>query len=246
MDQGIIQTFKAYYIRQSFQTIFDRLENDENKTLIQIWKEFSILDCVKTISSAYKELKSSTLNACWKALLPGMVQSENAVPPADVEYTRIVNVASRLGGEGFTDMNIRDVEELFLEQTLNEEELMEFIHVSSSNASTDDNFENMNDGLVANLNLNDVQKGIDLAKQLEFYFIEKDPSVVRSGKFKRELQSCLAPYREVLAQLQSKNTLVSATNSARFEDEDIQSDEDFRHIKRKKVRPLVISDDSDE
>ncbi|GFY64242.1 tigger transposable element-derived protein 1 [Trichonephila inaurata madagascariensis] len=32
LDQGVIQTLKMYYIRQLFQTIFDRLENSENKT----------------------------------------------------------------------------------------------------------------------------------------------------------------------------------------------------------------------
>ncbi|MCP6508471.1 hypothetical protein NL478_27280, partial [Klebsiella pneumoniae] len=63
LDQEIIPTFKTYYIRQFFQTIFDRLENDKNKTHIQVWKEFSILDCIRTVSSVYAELKPSTLNA---------------------------------------------------------------------------------------------------------------------------------------------------------------------------------------
>ncbi|KAL6418245.1 hypothetical protein ACFW04_012246 [Cataglyphis niger] len=52
LDQGVIQTLKMYYTRQVFQTIFDRLESSENKNLTQVWMEFSILDCIRTVSSA--------------------------------------------------------------------------------------------------------------------------------------------------------------------------------------------------
>lgn len=67
------------------------------------------------------------------------------LPSTDVECTRIVNATSHLDDEGLADMNIQDVEELFQEQTLSEEELMKFISMLISNASIDNNFENMND-----------------------------------------------------------------------------------------------------
>lgn len=67
--------------------------------------------------------------------------------------------------------------------------------------------------------------GIDLAKTLELYFVEKDPSIIRSGKFKRELQSCLAPYHELLAQLQSQK-------SVELNNEGIKCDEKFSPVER--------------
>ena len=140
LDQGIIQTFKMYYTRQFFQTIFDSLENDENKTLIQVWKEFSILDCIRTVSSACSEIKPSTLTACWKPLLPQIVQTGNDI---SLPVTEIVNIASCLSGEGFADINHQDVEELLQEETLDEEELMELIDdASTSNALIDENMDN--------------------------------------------------------------------------------------------------------
>ena len=168
LDQGVIQTLKMYYTRQLFQTIFDRLEN-ENKTLTQVWKKFSILDCIRTLSSACAEIKPSTLNACCKPLLPQMVQAIQDDSTFSLPVTEIVNIASRSSDEEFT-VNHQDVRELVLgEETLDEEELMELIDAPASNALVNENMENE---WVPNLNLQDVKKGLNLAKELELNFIQ--------------------------------------------------------------------------
>ncbi|GFR29440.1 tigger transposable element-derived protein 1 [Trichonephila clavata] len=113
LDQGVIQTLKMYDTRQLFHTIFDRLENSENKTLTQVWMEFSILDCIRTVSSACEEIKPSTFNACWKPLLPQMVQAIQDDSTISLPVTEIVNIASRLSDEEFA-VNYQDVKELVL------------------------------------------------------------------------------------------------------------------------------------
>ena len=229
LDQGIIQTFKIYYLRQFFQTIFDRLENNE-RILIQVWKEFSILDCIRTVSSACAEMKPSTLNACWKPLLPQMVQTENNISTSVKE---IVSIASGLSGEGFADLIPEDVEELLREESLNEENLLDLIEASTSNVSVEENADNES---VTNFTLDDMKNGLELAKQLELHFTQNDPSTVRSGKFKRELQNCLAPYKELLTELQNK--------TFEKQDENWESEEDFQPIRKKKrIKPIFDSND---
>jgi hypothetical protein len=235
LDQGVIQTLKMYYTRQIFQTIFDRLENSENKTLTQVWMEFSILDCIRTLSSACAEIKPSTLNACWKPLLPHIVQTIQDDSTISLQVTEIVNIASRLGDEELA-VNHQDVRELVLrEETLDEEELMELIDAPTSNALVNENKEYE---WVPNLDLKDVKKGLNLAKELELHFIQADSSTVRSAKFKRELRNCLAPYREVLVDLEKKATIENQCGEG-------PSGEGILPIKRTQVRPL-ISDSEDE
>ncbi|CAK9810812.1 Tigger transposable element-derived protein 1 [Anthophora plagiata] len=235
LDQGVIQTLKMYYTRQFFQTIFDRFENSENKTITQVWKDFSILDCIRTVSSACAEIKPSTLNACWKPLLPQMVQAIQDDSTISIPVKEIVNIASRLSDEEFA-VNHQDVRELVLgEETLDEEELMELIDASTSNALVNENMENE---WVPNLDLQDVKKGLNLAKELELHFIQTDHSTVRSAKFKRELRNCLAPYREVLVELEKKATIENQC-------EDKPSEEDIFPIKRRRVRRLIF-DSEDE
>ncbi|XP_055383517.1 tigger transposable element-derived protein 1-like [Condylostylus longicornis] len=234
LDQGIISTLKAYYIRLSFEKIFNRLESDGNATLLQTWKEFSILDCVTTVALACKELKRNTLNRCWKSLLPQMVNTENVGSTLEDEYNRIISVASNLEGDGFVDMNIQDIRELFEEKTLDEEELIALLNISNFDQNENFSF------IAPKLSLADVQKGIALANDLENHFVNKDSSAVRCGKFKRDLRSCLGPYREVLAQLQSDFVAASS-------DEEITSDEDFQaNMKKINTKSRVIFDDSDD
>ncbi|KFM77484.1 Tigger transposable element-derived protein 1, partial [Stegodyphus mimosarum] len=101
LDQGVIQTLKMYYTSQLFQTIFNRLENSENKTLTQVWIEFSILDCIRTVSSACTEIKPSTLNARWKPLLSQMVQAIQDDSTISLPVAEIVNIASCLSDKEF-------------------------------------------------------------------------------------------------------------------------------------------------
>ena len=222
--------FNTYYIRLAFQKIFERLENDKNVTLIQAWKEFSILDCIAIIALACKELKQSTLHTCWKPLLPQMVQRGNFVPFEEAEYNRI-SVASNLEGNGFSDMNVDDVQELSEEQTLEEEKLIGLL-----NSNYDGDSETIsNITSVPHLNLIDLKEGIALAKKLENFFVEKDPSIVHSGKFKRELQSSLAPYREILTELQDRNKQAIATTPDNFCNNGEITSEEFQPTLREKI-----------
>ncbi|GFR30532.1 hypothetical protein TNCT_245461 [Trichonephila clavata] len=119
-----------------------------------------------------------------------MVQAIQGDSTISLPVTEIVNIASRLSDGEFT-VNHQDVKELALrEKTLDEEELMELIDVPTSNALVRENKENE---WVPNLDLQDVKKGLNLAKELELHFIQTDHSTVSSAKFKRELRNCLAP-----------------------------------------------------
>ncbi|XP_055377932.1 tigger transposable element-derived protein 1-like [Condylostylus longicornis] len=54
LDQGIIATFKALYIKSTFSFILDQLENDDSISIINAWKKFTILDSVKHIGISYQ------------------------------------------------------------------------------------------------------------------------------------------------------------------------------------------------
>ncbi|GFQ86034.1 hypothetical protein TNCT_294021 [Trichonephila clavata] len=112
---------------------------------------------------------------------------------------------------------------------------MELIDVPNSNALVNENKENK---WVPNLDLQDVKKGLSMAKELELHFIQTDHPTVRRAKFKRELRNCLASFREVSVELEKKATIENQC-------EDEPSEEDILPIKRRRIRRL-ISDSEDE
>ena len=62
-----------------------------------------------------------------------------------------------MSGEGFVDLSHEDVEELLWEESLNEEELLEFIDASTSNVSVEENADNES---VTNFISDDVKNGL--------------------------------------------------------------------------------------
>ncbi|GFW77670.1 tigger transposable element-derived protein 1 [Trichonephila clavipes] len=67
LDQGIFATFKKYYIKRTYKFILNKLEN-ESVTVKDVWKQFSVFDCLINVASASAQIRPRTLNAYWKDL----------------------------------------------------------------------------------------------------------------------------------------------------------------------------------
>nr|XP_012147629.1 PREDICTED: tigger transposable element-derived protein 1-like [Megachile rotundata] len=240
LDQGIIFTFKTYYIRRALHWILD-VTDSKSINGMEAWKKFSIKHYIDIISLSLKELKTSTLNAYWKKIWPSSVQIENVCESSENDI-----------GYFAKDMAIEDVQELLVEEEVDEADLMEMAseavnQIDSEDTSTDE------DCAVNNLTLKKLQEGLSLAENLESFFFNADPSAERSRKFKRELQNCLAPYREIY------NDLVRTSKQSRITDflkrkEDIttlneengsESEGDII-LPKKRSRLIVVSSDDEE
>jgi hypothetical protein len=128
IDQGIIATFKANYIRRTFQAILEKLDDDPALTLTMVWKSFTILDCVNNVAAAKEEVRKSTLNCSWRNIWPSVVLEKNqALPALEDEYQRIINLALSVGGEGFEDLAVEELRELTFESELNETDLIDLL-----------------------------------------------------------------------------------------------------------------------
>ncbi|GFQ72212.1 tigger transposable element-derived protein 1 [Trichonephila clavata] len=164
LDQGIISTFKALYIKRAFRYILDQLENDRSLSVIDAWKKFTILDCVKHVGMAYAEIKKSTLHACWKAVWPDVVESANPRIPLEQEYSQIIELAHSLGGEGFEDLSEADIIEIMADKEICEDELIDMVNITSENES--DN-ETVADGYAHNpFTAKVVREGLELGRKL--------------------------------------------------------------------------------
>nr|XP_022919259.1 tigger transposable element-derived protein 1-like [Onthophagus taurus] len=143
LDQGIISTFKSYYIRTSLQWILNKVE-DDSIDVMQAWKRFTILDCINHISSSIKKLKPSTLNSsCWKNLWPEAVEKDNLIDPGHNEVLdAVVEVAKSVGGEGFDDMNVEDIQELLVQEEIDMVSLLEMASETNTTDFADDDDEN--------------------------------------------------------------------------------------------------------
>ena len=236
-------------------------------TVTELWKAFSILNCVEIVAASIKELKQSTLNGSWKKIWPQVVSKSNEVPSLSVEVNRIVQVAHDFSGEGFEDMIDDDIYDLLNDaQDLNEEELVLLTTESDPNVGKENiyNSEDDSDEPMKDFTLKSLREALNSIKRSESLFTDNDPSMERSNQFKRQLQISLAPYFELEKQLlksckqgcitdfltakpveKSLGQTTKVVNNENYVEE-ISSDEAIRPVNRSVFQRNVISDsDSD-
>lgn len=66
MDQGVIATFKTYYLRTTFKGIVEAVQSDI--IVRDYWKSYNILNAITNIDSAWDEVSQSCMNGVWRKL----------------------------------------------------------------------------------------------------------------------------------------------------------------------------------
>jgi len=115
LDQGVIWAFKVHYTRQSMIRIVDAMDISDEMEVCDFWKQFNVALCLTLIEEALVDVKSESVNACWRTLWPDCVNEFTGFTLQD-QYTEvlkeIVDVVKKVGGKGFDDLQVLEVEEL--------------------------------------------------------------------------------------------------------------------------------------
>uniref|UniRef100_A0A3B5PS70 DDE-1 domain-containing protein n=1 Tax=Xiphophorus maculatus TaxID=8083 RepID=A0A3B5PS70_XIPMA len=115
MDQGVIRAFKALYTRNTLQHLVDAMDSDQDFSLKDYWRGYTIALCLQNIQRAIQEMKTETLKACWKKLWLEAVQNATGGSLDEVHQSAVetaVNLAKQIGGDGFNDMSPDDINAL--------------------------------------------------------------------------------------------------------------------------------------
>lgn len=213
MDQGLIATFKSYYLRQTFSQAVTAT-NDESAAcdLRQFWKNFNILDSVRNVGEAWKEVKEKTLAGVWKKVYEGGddgTECNENVTDEIIELGKVVGL----------DLEKNDIDELLEsdKQPLDDEGLIAMgaeVQLSVDNIGggedgelqTGDNSEQqpstsnyMADGLT--LNAKGLREAFEHLENFYNYIKVCDPETERSVKVINGIKNQVNCYRMLLDEL---------------------------------------------
>ncbi|GBM69651.1 Tigger transposable element-derived protein 1 [Araneus ventricosus] len=122
LDQGIIANLKRHYVKLTLSYILKKLEND-GISLIEVWKKFSILDCINHAIAAVAQIKQHTLNSYWKAIWPECVINRNVTENTSTLSSEIIALTHNISGEGFVTFRENDLVEMIKDKTVNDSDI---------------------------------------------------------------------------------------------------------------------------
>ncbi|XP_070618401.1 tigger transposable element-derived protein 1-like [Erythrolamprus reginae] len=123
MDQGVIRAFKALNTRNAMDNIVayvdaaqeNKEKEEENFKVKTYWWQYTIAICLQNIQKASKDMKLANINASWKKMWPDIIYDDKGFTPAKIQHSTIqkaVQLATYIGGDGFSDMKTQDLDEL--------------------------------------------------------------------------------------------------------------------------------------
>ncbi|GFW21617.1 tigger transposable element-derived protein 1 [Trichonephila clavipes] len=169
-----------------YKFILNKLEN-ESLTVKDVWKQFSIFDCLIHVASASAQIRTRTLNACWKKIWPACVTDNTTTQTSTLSH-EIINLAHEIGGDGFNTFSHDDIDELLVDDALSDNDIIDLtldLTVEGVVGLEGDNDEEEKSTLLTGKL---IQEGLQLCSKLENH---NDPNSERASKLQRELQNCI-------------------------------------------------------
>ncbi|XP_069954341.1 tigger transposable element-derived protein 1 isoform X3 [Cherax quadricarinatus] len=200
MNQGLTAVFKSYYLRRTFTKAITALDSDtvpgpkQNK-LKAFWKDFTILDGIKTIKDAWEEVKETTLKGVWKKLIPELTDdSEGFENPVEEVTTDVVDMARELELE----VSAEDVAELLAshDKTLTDEDLL--IEEQRKRFHEEEFYPDDRSDVPREMTSKELEEAIKCIEMGMAAFERIDPDFERSSKVNAILLNGIACYKEIL------------------------------------------------
>ncbi|GFV95086.1 tigger transposable element-derived protein 1 [Trichonephila clavipes] len=167
----------------TYKFILNKLEN-ESLTVKEVWKQFSIFDCLIHVASVSAQIRPRTLNACCKKIWPACV-TDNTTTQTSTLSDEIINLAHEIGGDGFNTFSHDDIDDLLVDDALSDNDIIDLTLDLTVDGviglEGDNDEEEKSTPLTGKL----IQEGLQLCSKLENHFLINDPNSERASELQR-------------------------------------------------------------
>lgn len=206
MDLGVIATFKAIYLRTTFENAVRAVASDNPLSLKEFWKNFTIKDAIENIKVSWDHLTSSNMRAVWKELLP---ECANDFVGFDQNITNVVDEIEAMGIElGFDEVDCTNIREL-LDTPQEEMSVEDLINLDQQRAYElkDDEPINEEETLNREITLQQFNELFRRSENLKQQVLDIDCDLERSLKVRRLIDKALSCYDVMYEEKKKKKTI---------------------------------------
>lgn len=139
MGQGVASTFKAHYLRRTFEHILEATDGEDPAVIREFWRNYTIMDAVDNIAVAWEALRPATMNSVWKEIWPQCVQFQSVSQTDNIAQLQ-VNIVTLARTVAFEEIVEADVDQWLQchEEALSNEELMQLDQEPAGEAGGED------------------------------------------------------------------------------------------------------------
>lgn len=204
MDQGVIATFKSYYLRRTFSRAIKATTGDNAPTLTEFWKNYNIRNAIENIGDAWHEVTPSNMRAVWKHIIP---HCANDFTGFQMNFSEVTNDIVELGQQlGFKELDLDNVIECIQSNT-NELDNETLINIDDQRAYED------NDASVdispKDITVEHLLKIIEIGEKMSDCVLEFDPNMERSMTVRRTINNAIRCYKELYEEKRPKKIQTS-------------------------------------
>ncbi|XP_057575413.1 tigger transposable element-derived protein 1-like isoform X2 [Hippopotamus amphibius kiboko] len=207
MDQGVIATFKKYYLRHTFRQAV-KASDESGTTLRQFWKDYDIYKAIKNIDFAWREVTAVTMNGVWKNLCPQFVHDFRGLEKVDEESKEVFSNLVTLSEKLELDLQEDDFIELLAVQheELTNEDLME---LEAQRKDEERQKEEEATEEPKRFTTQEMARGFSLFEAALLVFEAQDPNVERYTKVAAAVQNAIQCYRVIYDEKKRATTQTS-------------------------------------
>ena len=209
MDQGVIATFKAYYLRRTLAMAV-RATEDGKKTLKQFWKDtYNIYEAIKNIAASWNEVSESCMKGVWNKLCPQFACTHTGFTADDVaqankalaDVTKARASAISLSNQLELDFSEEDVTEVLdsHDKDLSNEDLIELEEQLIAHQE-----EEADTAEPKKFALKELSEVFSLAETMMVKLENQDPDTERFTKVYRGVMEQLSCYRIIYEEKKKK------------------------------------------
>ncbi|XP_017772826.1 PREDICTED: tigger transposable element-derived protein 1-like [Nicrophorus vespilloides] len=198
LDQGVIATFNACYLRAIFRGIADAVQSDAK--ISDHWKSYDIFKGITNIDSAWEEVSRSCMNSAWSKLWPEAVINFTGSESISDIIDDICGISKLIG----IDVQPDDVE-LLLKSHFEpppDKDLLELAEQKLEQQKTAEEVEELKPTRM--LETKHVQSFLDKIRCAFEEICDNDPDWERSHGIQSDVNILLKPYYKILEERSAK------------------------------------------
>ena len=220
MDQGVISTFKAIYLKKTMQKAMYAVDEGKH-TLTEFWKDFNVMNAVENIAESWGQITEKNLHGIWKNLIPECNSHINLESRELAEAKKIVEIGQKLK---FDDLDISNIKEYIdcHNEPMDDDTLINFcrendLNETSNDFDDDDEFvfdeempEETPEPEMSSANISEILEMVEHAKEA---IALNDPNLERRSLVQSSLESAVKGYRIMLKEKTSAEKTQSTIDS---------------------------------